>query len=106
MSRKGVVGPFNVGVLGFERLIHAASELVQVGDLAVGKELEDETRRTGNSPDIWPVDQHMLVKISPGDFTDPGLDPLVASVKLLRLISVSSGPDSSPCTESATGKMN
>src|SRR5947208_16040841 len=54
-----VVLPFDVRILRLERLVHTYE---------------------------WPVNQDMLVEVSPSDFANPSLHSLEATVQLLRRV--------------------
>lgn len=81
----GVVGPFDIGVFGFERFVHAGC--VNIYATMKGPK--------GSLPDIRPVSNDVLVEVAPCYFADPSLDALDAIVEFLTGITFSSCADGS-----------
>lgn len=56
-------------------------------------------------PDIWPVNQNMLIKVAPGNFTDPSLNTVVTSIQFLGFVSVARSSHACPCTDGSSSQM-
>ena len=91
-ERRGVL-PGDVGVFGFEGLVHAAGEEEGLADGGVGTAVWCEWWWERDLPDVGPVREHMLVKVPPGNFGDPVHDAGVAAVQLLGGVGVASACD-------------